>query len=384
MLYRCNSILERKVEMWVENLPNGKVRFVERYTDYITGKQKRVSVTMDKNTPKNRRLAIELLNKKMQNKTETNPNGITLEQLIEKYREYQFKTVKLSTYRRNENVTNSFIKIFGGDSLVNKYTAAYVNDKFLSTGRESYTLNEYLTRFKALIRWGYNNDYIEDISYLNKLTRFKDITYRSKIEDKYMEPEEVNTLLSYIEGTKEYHYLYFTKFLLLSGLRVGEAIALKVNDIDFNERLIHVNKTFDPNSKVETPPKTAQSIRDVYIQDDLLPLLQQAKIYSKEQKTIHDTHNDYFFVAKNGGRIHYEAYSKYMRHASETCLGRRVKVHALRHTHASLLLAEGVSIDLISRRLGHENSKITREIYLHITEKLKKRDNEILRGINLF
>ena len=73
-----------------------------------------------------------------------------------------------------------------------------------------------------------------------------------------------------------------------------------------------------------------------------------------------------------------------MRHASETCLGRRVKVHALRHTHASLLLAEGVSIDLISRRLGHENSKITREIYLHITEKLKKRDNEILRGINLF
>ena len=97
MLYECNSILERKVEMWVENLPNGKVRFVERYTDYMTGKQKRVSVTMDKNTPKNRKLALEILNKKMQNKTETNPNDITLMQLIEKYREYQFRTVKLST-----------------------------------------------------------------------------------------------------------------------------------------------------------------------------------------------------------------------------------------------------------------------------------------------
>ena len=146
MLYERNSILERKVEMWVENLPNGKVRFVERYTDYMTGKQKRVSLTMDKNTPKNRKLAIELLNKKMQNKVETNPDELTLEQLVKKYREYQFKTVKLSTYRRNVNVTNSFMKLLGRDSLVNKYTAAYINDKFLSSGREPGTLNEFLTR----------------------------------------------------------------------------------------------------------------------------------------------------------------------------------------------------------------------------------------------
>ena len=71
--------------MWIEETKNGKFKFVERYTDYITGKQKKVSVTMDKNTPKNRKLAIELLNKKMQNKVEVNPNDITLEQLIEKY-----------------------------------------------------------------------------------------------------------------------------------------------------------------------------------------------------------------------------------------------------------------------------------------------------------
>ena len=57
--------------------------------------------------------------------------------------------------------------------------------------------------------------------------------------------------------------------------------------------------------------------------------------------------------------------------------------HVLRHTHASLLLAEGISIDTISRRLGHENSKITREIYLHVTEKLKEKDNSTLKNITL-
>ena len=90
--------------------------------------------------------------------------------------------------------------------------------------------------------------------------------------------------------------------------------------------------------------------------------MQHAKLYSKELKLINNVKNDYFFVAKNGGVIQYAAYSKFIRHASETSLKRRIKVHALRHTHASLLLAEGISIDTISRRLGHEDSRITKEI----------------------
>ena len=370
--------------MWIEETKNGKFKFCERYTDYITGKKKRVSVTMDKNTPKNRKLAMDMLNKKMQTKTNLDINQLTLEQLIEKYRIYQKQTVKLSTFNRNCSVTNSFMKLLGKDSLVNNFTAAYINDKFLASGREPGTLNEFLTRFKALIRWGYNNDYIKNISYLNKLTRFKDVSLREKIADKYMEPEEIAKLLAYIKSSKEYHWHYFTQFLLLSGLRVGEAIALTLDDIDLDNRLIHVSKTFDPNAHIITTPKTAQSYRDVYIQDELLSLLQCAKLFFKEQKLLHDINNDYFFVGKNGSCVRYEAYSKYLRHASSVSLGKRIKVHALRHTHASLLLAEGINIDTISRRLGHENSKITKEIYLHVTEKLKLKDNEALRGINLF
>jgi integrase len=67
-----------------------------------------------------------------------------------------------------------------------------------------------------------------------------------------------------------------------------------------------------------------------------------------------------------------------MRETTEKVIGDRRTPHCLRHTHASLLFADGVSIDTISRRLGHENSKITREIYLHIIEKVKEKDREIL------
>ena len=64
-------------------------------------------------------------------------------------------------------------------------------------------------------------------------------------------------------------------------------------------------------------------------------------------------------------------------------LDRSITAHALRHTHASLLLAQGVDVDTIARRLGHENSKITKEIYLHITQQLKERDNEQIKKIQM-
>lgn len=91
----------------------------------------------------------------------------------------------------------------------------------------------------------------------------------------------------------------------------------------------------------------------------------------------------FFMHSRSGGPVRYFAYNKYLRENSDRILGRKLTAHALRHTHASLLLEQGVSIDTISRRLGHENSRITREIYLHVTEKLKERDNEQLARISL-
>ena len=85
------------------------------------------------------------------------------------------------------------------------------------------------------------------------------------------------------------------------------------------------------------------------------------------------------FFNRNGNHINPFSYNKYLRERSEKLIGRRITAHTLRHTHASMLLASGVNIETIARRLGHENSKVTREIYLHVTEKLTERDNDQIR-----
>lgn len=232
-----------------------------------------------------------------------------------------------------------------------------------------------------MIRWGYRNDLVSDISFLTKLERFKDVPHKEKIQDKFLESEEVKTLLSEI---KDECWKLVTEFLVLSGLRFGEFAALKKSDIDYENNVIHVTKNYDPNNNVVTTPKTTCSVRDVYMQGELAAVCKKLHSQMLRRRLLHSLpENDLFFFNTGGDYVHYYAYNKYLKENSQRILGRTITVHALRHTHASLLLEKGVSIETISRRLGHENSKITREIYLHVTEKLKDQDNEQISKINI-
>ncbi len=368
--------------MWIEETKNGKYKFVERYEDYLTGTTKKVSVTLDRNTPQSRKAAQKTLEQKIANAMEkSEKKNITLKDLVEEYRKDQQLTVKQSTYTRNFHACNSILKILGENTLVERITARYVRDKFLSSGKSPGTLNEHLARFRALVRWGYKTDLITDISFLDKIEAFKDLPHKAKIQDKYLESEEVAALLN---GMQDETWRLLTEFLILSGLRFGEAIALLKEDVDISNRTIHITKTYDSVNEEVTTPKTICSIRDVYIQDELKTVCKRINAHMLRLKLINGIKGaDLFIHSRTGGHIRYFAYNKYLRENSLRILGRKLTAHALRHTHASLLLEQGVNIDTISRRLGHENSRITREIYLHITEKLKERDNQQLSKISL-
>lgn len=369
--------------MWIEETRSGKYKAVERYTDYLTGKVKRVSVTMEKNTAQARKVAQIALQEKIQQaySGKKEEKKLTLAELAEEYRKYQKLTVKMSTYQRNYFACKTLKSILGENTLVSHLSAKYIRDRFLATGKTPGTLNEHLTRLKALIRWGYHNDLISDISYLDKLEAFKDIPHRKKIQDKYLESEELKRLLAAMKVEK---WKMLTKFFALSGLRFGEAAALLLSDLDLKERIIHVTKTYDPVNLVVTTPKTLCSIRDVYMQDELKILCTQIKLYSLQQNILYEhPDNQILFSTEGGGYIEYYTYNKYLKENSLKALDRGITAHTLRHTHASLLLENGVPIDVISRRLGHENSQVTREIYLHVTEKLKEKDNEQIKNIKI-
>ena len=366
--------------MWIEETKNGKFKAVERYEDYLTGKTKRVSVTIEKNTAQSRKMAQAALNDKIKaivTKTPTPQKEYTLQELVRAFLTEKEKELKQSTLTSYKMQTMQLINILGADSVANRMTANYVKSAFLATGKEAITLNSYLSVYISLIRWGYKRDIIKDVSYLNKLERIKEPSRKKKLKDKFLESAEIPVLLKAIE--KE-HWQYLTRFLLLSGLRFGEAAALETSDLDLKNRSIIVSKNYDIKNNIITLPKTTESFREVYMQDELLSLCRELKRNALQQKLLCGCG---LIFQRKATHIDYTAYYVYLTAKSEASLGRKITPHALRHTHASLLMEQGIQIEEISRRLGHENSDITREIYLHVTQKLKEQEQERMRKIKI-
>lgn len=362
--------------MWVEERETG-YKFIERYTDPMTETQKRVSVILEKNNAASKKLAQSLLNDKINEALAASDTSfLTFGTLVDKYLAYQKKNVKQSTYARNSTFCNTLCTILQPDILVVKLSARYIREQLDSTGRANGTKNEFLKRLKALLHWGFQNDYIENISYLEKLMPYPDTSAKKKVEDKYLEKKEITTLLESMNKSGCILWVNLTEFLILSGIRIGEAAALTKKDIDGD--VIHITKTYDVANHIVTAPKTPESVRDVFIQEELADVIKKIQKYNRINKI-----SSVLLFSEKGSYFAYDNYRLFLRRHSQKALGRIITPHALRHTHASLLLANGISIDAISRRLGHADSRVTKEIYLHIMEQLKEQDKNSLRNLKI-
>ena len=359
--------------MFSKQMPNGKFKFTEWYIEYRTGKRRRVTVTMDKDTAASKREAQRILNQKIEAiNFSSAPEKITLAAARDAYTAFQERTLKQSTAGRCKARIGVLTRLLGEDTRLESLTAGYVNKKFLESGRKKSTLNEDLIRFKAWIRWCYQNDLIEDIRFLDKLKPYKVDKPPEKL--KYMEREELQKILPYF--TIPINRMV-VEFLALSGCRVGEALALEWTDIDDGQ--IHITKTYDHINKVTTSTKTESSCRDIFIQPELAELIRRLRLYYMET----GIRSDLVFANWQGEHLGLAALEKYFRDRCEKVLGRRLTLHSLRHTHASLLFEQGMSLEAVSARLGHSDSRITKDIYLHITENKQKEYDSQLKKILL-
>ena len=178
--------------------------------------------------------------------------------------------------------------------------------------------------------------------------------------------EEFQKVISLLyKGDYYEHYLFISFWLLfMTGMRIGEAAALQWEDIDFETGLLSINKSLYYKSMTEyhfVEPKTQAGIRDIVIDTDTINELKKWK--EVQQKVLPDCH----FVLSYGGI----PTSKHtLPRALEKLAGlagvHRIKIHALRHSHASLLISMGENPLIIKDRLGHEKIQTTLGTYGHL------------------
>lgn len=198
---------------------------------------------------------------------------------------------------------------------------------------------------------------------------------------KFYTEEQIEVLLKqstikYSNGRNKYRLGYGIQFLLYTGLRIGEALALTWNDIDFQNKTVKVSKNLkqvknrdnDNQGKykviIQDSTKTSSGSRIVPLNNKAIEALNYIKEITGQFK--------YVFSTETGNNVSGRTYDTMFRKIQENCKFKEIYgVHTLRHTFASLLFKKGVDVKTVSEILGHKDVSVTYNTYIHLIQEQK-------------
>jgi Site-specific recombinase XerD len=182
---------------------------------------------------------------------------------------------------------------------------------------------------------------------------------------------------AFLEAMKDERLSPLWHTIALTGMRRGEAIGLKWSDVDLENARLSVRRALIPTSRevVVSEPKTAKGRRVIALDPGTVEVLKaQAARQLDEQQEWDEAWVDsgLVFTLENGEALDPESVSRYFRQAVKRSLLPQIRLHDLRHTHATLALQAGIHPKVVSERLGHATISITLDTYSHAIPALQE------------
>ena len=194
---------------------------------------------------------------------------------------------------------------------------------------------------------------------------------------KHFDNQELKKFLVYLDNldsckSRYYYDVTLYKFLLATGCRINEALALSWSDIDLDGAIVHITKTLNRDLEINSP-KSKSSYRDIDIDQETVSMLKQYKlrqtkdawkIGQSESVVFSDFIHEYTSIVKLKKRL-----LTHFKRADVPNIG----FHGFRHTHASLLLNSGIPYKELQHRLGHSQISMTMDTYSHLSKENAKK-----------
>ena len=288
-------------------------------------------------------------------KQSANPD-MTFQNLYEIYMEDMAARLKQSTLLTKKTVLQTHILPFFGSKPINEIKASDVRRwqaKLMSSP------NNYSQTYLKKINTELN-------SIINYAKRFYDLNTNpcgkagtiGKAKAEEMDYWTYDEYIAFREGVKDKPLSYICfEVLYWTGMREGELLALSPADIDLDNKIISINRTYQRigGKDVFTSPKTRKSKRKIPIPDFLC---QELSDYIQSRYML-DADERLFPVTKS-------YLSHEMIRGCKNTGVKKIRIHDIRHSHASLLINQGCDALMLADRLGHEKVSTTLNTYSHL------------------
>ena len=181
--------------------------------------------------------------------------------------------------------------------------------------------------------------------------------------------------LEYATG-RSYENQY--RFILQTGLRTGELVGLKWEDVNFEMKTVKIQRSMEYRHSVGEwrigEPKSKSGYRTIPLTDESIRILIAQKEKNGRIKVIQKEWSDFIFLSRKGEPVKNSAYDTALFKICEKARINKFSMHVLRHTFATRCIEGGMMPKTLQQILGHSNIGITMNLYVHITEDEKQKE----------
>lgn len=380
--------------MWIEERQSKKgtrYKYCERF-ELPNGEIRKVSVIFNTNSSHARKQAtIELQRKYEQAVKEIDINKVvTYYDVAMSWLEHTEPTVKRSTHINHTIYVNKIFSYIDKSLPIASLTAVTLEDVlhkvyYVENLSYSYTRATFTT-MKAIYKHAKRKKLIpslidfEDIEIKKKPFSHSDI---AKKQNKFLDAVELKETLMQLSKIDSRISLLF-EFVSLTGLRIGELLALRYSDYDKENATININGTIQYDYKNSSEikrgtPKNIYSVRDVSLSDRAVSILDSIMLENKRRSLWFEGYIDHGYIFTSSRGNPYDIQFLNRRLKGVHIEGKHLTTHIFRHTHISMLAELGVPLKTIMQRVGHNDPNTTLSIYTHVT---KSMHDDVINKLN--
>ncbi|WP_165964696.1 tyrosine-type recombinase/integrase [Periweissella cryptocerci] len=301
-------------------------------------------------------------------------HALTFSDVVELWlREYE-KSVKGSTYLRTKSIfENHFLtRDMFGDRPLADIDVQFVQEKLEQLNSRVFKARRCVFYLSQIFKYASLYGLIKDNLVDHCIVPADKSAIAVNNEPKYWELAQLKKFMTIIKGeylgTTDMIYVFF-KVLAYTGLRKGELLALRWQDIDFATKEVHVQRTVSRNKdgkQIITSPKTLMSDRYLALDNGTLDVLRT--YYHLVQPA---SNAELVIMNKFGEMLCMTTCDKWLHHIITKYDLTPISLHGFRHTFASIAFEAGLDVKQVQFQLGHTNINTTLEVYSHVTKKRK-------------